>query len=176
MKKYKLLLCGAILLVSCLFLFGCSNPDFYGENVSRATSGISAEEAEETASYSSYEDFTPQEQVAVDAIKVLQEGLRNPESTVIYKITYIKNSNNTDLLDIYIDFDAINENGLRERMVAGVLGDDPTSIHESLPTFLDLETTINDIDKVFAEANRQLGIHPESSSSESGENSTSAQS
>ena len=41
MKKYKLLLCGAVLLVSCLFLFGCSNPDFYGENVSRATSGIS---------------------------------------------------------------------------------------------------------------------------------------
>lgn len=165
MKKYKLLLCGTVLLMGCLLLVGCSNPDFYGQNVSRSTSGISAEEAESTASYSP-DDFTPQEQAAVEAIKVLQEGLRHPETTVIYKITYIKNSNNTDLLDIYIDFDAINENGLRERMVAGVLGDDPTSIHESLPTFLDLETTIHDIDKVFAEANRQLGIRPDPSSSD----------
>lgn len=158
MNKYKLLLCLVVVLLGTLILFGCSTPDFSGDDVSRETSGVSAADTESTASYSS-DDFTREEKAAVEAIKVLQSSLRNPESTIIYKITYLKNNDDTSLLDVYIDFDALNENNLRERAVAGVIANDPV-IHQTLPTYLDLETTVNDIEKVFTEANRQLNIQP----------------
>ncbi|MCI9272983.1 MAG: hypothetical protein HFE39_03390 [Clostridiales bacterium] len=165
MKKRKLFICLLVLILSTLLLVGCSTPDFYGEDVSRATSGITYEDAESTASYS-LEDFTKEEKAALEAVKLLQQSLRNPETTIIYKITYLKNNKNADLLDIYIDFDAINENNLRERAVAGVIANDPV-LHQSLPTYLDLETTVDNIQKVFAEANKQLDIQPSPSSQES---------
>lgn len=154
--KCKLLALLSVIVLSVLLFTGCADPDFAGNNVSRVQDGVSMADTESLESLPEG-TLSKEEQAAVEAIKVLQKSLNRPESTVIYKITYLPNNDDKSLLDIYIDFDALNTNNIRERMIICIYANDET-IHEVIPTYIDLETTVDDIGKVFAEANRQLGI------------------